>query len=537
MLDQVFINSIRHVNNFQVLLFKGFQKWGFLDFVQRVSAQNVNAVLPLLHVFNVFGKRNQLAVGLGSLVSDQLHEFAAVGFVLNDTELDIGRELFVPFEVSIFLGLVVFLDIDFSVSRNFGFFVLFLGGISTLLGKFTNEVKSFAGQLLLDNLENLVFLEGFAIHIEWKLVRVDDTIDETEVLGQQTEFITNQNTSNVEPYGALDIFNLTHLVRWGLFTRKVENGTEVDVTLGIEMRPSGGILHIIVVQQMEKVLVFFVANGILVASPNGFVGVEGIPSVSGDFFHLLGLFFFFVLDFQIIFVSFGFVVQVFFFVLLFLILLSLVSFLVFNFDFHGAGGAKLDGVGHEFRVMGGKVLETSSIQIFRSIIPQVQCDFGTSLERVSSWIFKNREIRGAIDRFPNQLRGTGRVTRSNRDTVGNKETTVETNTELPNLFNGGVRVASLLHGFDELAGSRASDGSQVFHQFFLGHTNTRITNCQGFGFVIVFNVNFKVHIFSRFELFVSQRQVTVFVESIGSIGDELSQEDLLVLVQRVNHNV
>ena len=108
-------------------------------------------------------------------------------------------------------------------------------------------------------------------------------------------------------------------------------------------------------------------------------------------------------------------------------------------------------------------------------------------------------------------------------------------TYLSNLRHG---VGIFLQGFQELARSTACNGTQVFNQFRMCHTNTSITQGQGsFGFVER-NAYFEgrvraVAVFLR----LGEGQVTILVNGISRIGNQFTHKDFLVLIQRVDDNI
>ena len=63
---------------------------------------------------------------------------------------------------------------------------------------FLDHIESLSDQLLLDDLEELVLLEGFTGYIQWKIIGINNTSDELEVFWHHVgEVIGDEDTSDV----------------------------------------------------------------------------------------------------------------------------------------------------------------------------------------------------------------------------------------------------------------------------------------------------------------------------------------------------
>lgn len=61
-----------------------------------------------------------------------------------------------------------------------------------------DHIKSLSDELLLDDLEELVLLEGFTGDVQWEIIRIDNTSDELEVFWHHiSEVIGDKDTSNI----------------------------------------------------------------------------------------------------------------------------------------------------------------------------------------------------------------------------------------------------------------------------------------------------------------------------------------------------
>ena len=69
---------------------------------------------------------------------------------------------------------------------------------------FLDHVQSLSDQFLLDDLQQFVLLQLFTGHVQWKIVRVDNSSDEGQVLGHHVlEVVSDEDTSHEE----LDLFS------------------------------------------------------------------------------------------------------------------------------------------------------------------------------------------------------------------------------------------------------------------------------------------------------------------------------------------
>ena len=107
----------------------------------------------LRHAGDVVSERSHLIARLGGVEAEELGKSLAVLGVLVDTELDVLGE-----------GSVELVE------------------LLLVLGDLTEELKSLLDDVLPDDLHDLVLLEGLTRHVEGKILRVDDTLDEAEPL-------------------------------------------------------------------------------------------------------------------------------------------------------------------------------------------------------------------------------------------------------------------------------------------------------------------------------------------------------------------
>ena len=176
--------------------------------------------------------------------------------ILNNSKLDVGAILFPE------------LDVVF---------------IADLL----DHVESFTDELLLDDLEELVLLEGFTGNVEGKIIGVDNALHKGQVLGHHVfEVIGDEDTSDVH----LDEVDLLAVVGehvLGGLLGDEEDGLKGDLSLSGEVAASHGVLAVLAEALVERVvLVVFDLSGL--AGPQG-LGVVDEGPVPHSLVNLLGL--------------------------------------------------------------------------------------------------------------------------------------------------------------------------------------------------------------------------------------------------------
>ena len=114
------------------------------------------------------------------------------------------------------------------------------------------------------------------------------------------------------------------------------------------------------------------------------------------------------------------------------------------------------------------------------------------------------------------------------DAVGNKVCGVETNTELTNHGNVGTGG----EGLHELLGAGAGDRTKVVDKVGLGHANASVAEAEHLLLLVRGDADVEV-LLGLEGGGVGEGLVTDLVEGIGRVGDDFTQEDLLVGVERV----
>ena len=154
-------------------------------------------------------------------------------------------------------------------------------------------------------------------------------------------------------------------------------------------------------------------------------------------------------------------------------------------------------------------------------------------------------VRNVLDRVlarsprsparPHALAGTPGL---DRDLVRDHEARIETDPELPDQFGHlrGVRSIAAARHFEEAPSSRTCDRAQARNQLLAAHADSVVDHVQdSLGRLGLQPDGRPVSV--RQELRARQGLEAQLVERVGGVRDQLAQEDLLVRVQRVDHEV
>ncbi|MNO58289.1 hypothetical protein D3C76_488440 [compost metagenome] len=200
------------------------------------------------------------------------------------------------------------------------------------------------------------------------------------------------------------------------------------------------------------------------------------------------------------------------------------------------------GSGHFFRqldrqsdvvgVLLDDVAQTPAIGelVFRSF--QVQNDAGAALWFVDGGDFELAlAFRRPVHAFGGRLAGTAAV---HVDLVGNDERGVEAHAELTDQ----VRVLLLVTGevLHEVGSTGLGNGTQVGDDVFAAHANAVVVERDGAGVLVEAQTNAQIRVAFE-QLWLGQGFETQLVSRVRGVGNQLTQEDFLVRVQRMNHEV
>lgn len=178
LLGAVLINWLGHVKDFESSAGQSFNEGRVFNGVLGFTSDIVDIVLVVLHPGNVVFQANVLVLGRRRVVSEELGELLPLVGVFVDSEFDVLTELLVEFVEAFF----VFAD-------------------------FVEEFDGFFDQVLSDDLQDLVLLEGFSRNVQWQIFRVHDTFQEVQPFWHEfVAVVHDEHSSNVEFDGVLGFF-------------------------------------------------------------------------------------------------------------------------------------------------------------------------------------------------------------------------------------------------------------------------------------------------------------------------------------------
>jgi hypothetical protein len=501
----VLINWVNEEEDLEVLLLESVKEWRLLDGLEGLASDVVHVLLVLWHASNVVREGSDVITGLGGVVSEELGKSLAVLSILVDTELDVLGE-----------GAVELVE------------------VLLVLGDLLEELEGLLDNVLLDDLHDLVLLKGLTRQVQWEILRVDNTLDEAQPLWDEIgSIISDENAADVQLDVVLGLLGLEKVERSALWNK--ENGTELELTLNGEVL-DGKVVLPVVGEGLVEGTVLLGGDVLWVAGPDWLLLVElllldlGLLDLLGLWLLLL-LIVIDLLDLGLLLVT--------------LLLLGL-SLLIWNLSLGLLEDVEVDWVGNELGVLLDDLLDLSLVQVVHLLILKVEDDLGTTTELLTLGVLGEGE-GSTSGGLPNVLLVIV-VLGNDGDSVGNKVGGVETDTELTN--HGDISTSG--ESLHELLGTGTSDRTEVVDEvlrdvsfllssilhggrtYSLGHTNTSITDGEGLGLLVWDDVDSEILAGVKLA-WVRKGLISDLVKSIGSVGDKLSQEDLLVGVDGVDN--
>ena len=201
----------------------------------KVKEKSNNAYLHSRHI--VLQRHSFVAAGRG-MVAKEIGQLLAVLAVLVDPELHILAELFVKL-------LVVF----------------------RVLCNLVEELETLFDDVFADDLEDLALLEHLSRDVEREILRVDDTLDEIEVLWDQLFAVFHdEHTSDVQLDVVLHLAILKQ-VKGGAFRDEKER-TELELALDGKVL-HGEMVFPVVCQRLVELSILVLRDIVWVSSPDG----------------------------------------------------------------------------------------------------------------------------------------------------------------------------------------------------------------------------------------------------------------------------
>merc|ERR1719154_230285 len=213
--DNILINGFSHVQDLKAALLQPLNKRAASNNLLGLTGDVVDVLLVLLHPGDIITHgAHLLATGRGP-ESEKSSELLPVGAVLVDAELQVLAELLVE-----------------------------LLEVILVLGDLLNGLHDLLDDVLTDNLKDLVLLEHLSGNVEGKIFRIDDSLDEVKILGDDViTVIHDEHTPNIQ----LDVVLLLLVLEQvkGSSLGNKEKSSELKLTLNREMFDSQMILPVI----------------------------------------------------------------------------------------------------------------------------------------------------------------------------------------------------------------------------------------------------------------------------------------------------
>ena len=122
------------------------------------------------------------------------------------------------------------------------------------------------------------------------------------------------------------------------------------------------------------------------------------------------------------------------------------------------------------------------------------------------------------------------------DLIGDHERGVETDAELTDDVDGGILLRVLAEAVLELQRAAACDDAEVAVELLLGHADAVIRHRDRARILIRGDADLEVAA-RHAHVFVRERLVAELVDCVRGVRDDLTQENFLVRVDRVDHHV
>ena len=126
--------------------------------------------------------------------------------------------------------------------------------------------------------------------------------------------------------------------------------------------------------------------------------------------------------------------------------------------------------------------------------------------------------------------------RADGDLIGHHERGVEAHAELTDDVDVGLLLVLFLRLLAELIGTRGGDHTKVVFELFAAHADAVIRNGQRAVFAVERHGDGEIAAIHA-HLVVRQRDIAELVNGVARVGNDLAQEDLLVRVNRVDHQI
>src|SRR3569833_1192315 len=427
LLELEVLGDVHQLLALEALVLERVEEGRLGDGLDGLACVVVLVLLVLGHARDVVGQRRLLVARLGRVEAQQLGQGGAVLRVLVDAQLDVLGK-----------GAVELVE------------------LLLVLGDLVEELERLLDDVLLDHLHDLVLLERLAGQVQGQVLRVVDTLDESQPLGDQVRSIVrDEDAADVQLDVVLGLLGLEQVE--GSALGHEQDGAELKLALDGEVLDAKMVLPI-VGERLVEGGVLLRGDVLGITSPDGLLLVELLLLDLG-LLDLLGLLLLLLVFFLVII----YLLDLGLLVFVLLGVLGLLGILIRHLLLRLLLDVEVDGVRDELGVLLDDLLDLALVEVVEQHNQQVQDDLGTAAQRLALGV--GRDGEGATStRLPDVLLVII-VLGDDADAVGNQVCRVETNTELAD--HGDISTGC--EGLHKLLGTRASDGTQVVDDF-LRHT-------------------------------------------------------------------
>ena len=349
-------------------------------------------------------------------------------------------------------------------------------------------VEDFFGDALFDHPDDFVVLEDFPADVERQVGRFDHPLDEAQVRRQhRLAVIHDLHPAHVK--GRADLVILIEDVE-GPLLGEVEERRELGRPFGPVVDDAGGIGEI-VGNVFVKLVVLLLADLGLILQPDRFTRIEGL--------------------------GFGFLDG-----LLLVLRIRL-----------AAGHLHHHRVVDEIGVLLDDLAQLPFFEVLPGVFLEVKDDVGAATVLLA--LLQGVAAVGIGLPDHRLVGGSTGAPGPDGDLIGDHEGRVETDPELADQF-GIVLDLPALQQLDELLGPRVGNGPEGLHRLIPGHADAVVAHRQGAGGRIGDQLDLPVAPLGV-DRGVGQRQVAGLVDGVRGVGDQFAQEDLLVRVEGMDHQV
>ena len=352
-----------------------------------------------------------------------------------------------------------------------------------LVGHVLQGIEHLLDHMLADVRDNLVVLQDFTGHVQRQVFAIHHAAHKAEPRRQQVLAVVHDKDFlhiELETVQSVVVPNVERSLR-----RNVDEAPEFLGTFSVAVAPGGRFVGF-VADDVVEILVLFFGDFLFALAPQSGLVVQ-------TFF---GLFFEF----------------------------ALVVFRCFRVE--------VNAVAHETAVLLDNVLDLPfAREIFGVfVVLEVKRNLGAHLVERG---FRNFEIARAFGAPQVTLRFAS-LERQDFDLLCDHEHGVETHTELTDEIDAAL--VGIFQVLDEVLGAATSDCTQAVDQVFLVHADTVVFDNEALAFLVHRNIDAQLCA-HREEAGVRKREETTLVECICCVRNQFAEENFLVAVKGVDHQV